>query len=53
MIIESTDQVPRAVPFERFPVPRNLGAAHALRTGRGKIWYASGGTTHVKTFKSG
>ena len=40
MIIESSDQVPRATLLKRFPAPRNFGVMPESRIGRGKLWPA-------------
>ncbi len=40
MIIESSDQVPRATLLKRVPVPRNFRVTPESRIGRGKIWPA-------------
>ena len=51
MIIESSDQVPRATLLKRFPVPRNFGVTPESRIGRGKLWPAPAGATRIKTFE--
>jgi len=49
MIIDSSDQVPRATLLKRFPVPRNFGVAPESRIGPGKIWPAPVGATRTNT----
>jgi len=39
-IIESSDQVPRAMLLKRFPVPRNFGMAPESRIAQGQTWPA-------------
>ena len=51
MIIESSDQVPRATLLKRFPVPRNFGVAPESRIERGKTWPAPAGAVRVKAFE--
>ena len=51
MIIESSDQVPRATLLKRFPVPRNFGVTPESRIERGKTWPAPAGAVRVKTFE--
>src|SRR5579872_3619428 len=51
MIIESSDQVPRATLLKRFPVPRNFGVAPESRIDRGKTWPAPAGAVRVKSFE--
>src|SRR5258708_12129022 len=51
MIIESSDQVPRATLFRRFPIPKNFGVTPESRIGRGKTWPAPAGGTRMKTFE--
>lgn len=51
MIIESSDQVPRATLLKRFPVPRDFGVTPESRIGRGKSWPAPAGATRIKTFE--
>ena len=51
MIIESSDQVPRATLLKRFPVSRNFGVTPESRIGRGKSWLALAGATRIKTFE--
>ena len=51
MIIESSDQVPRATLLKRFPVPRNFGVAPESRINRGKTWPAPAGAVRVKSFE--
>ncbi len=51
MIIESSDQVPRATLLKRFPVPRNFGVAPESRIERGKTWPAPAGAVRVKSFQ--
>jgi succinate dehydrogenase / fumarate reductase, iron-sulfur subunit len=51
MIIESSDQVPRATLLKRFPVPRNCGVAPESRIERGKTWPAPAGAVRVKSFE--
>ena len=51
MIIESSDQVPRATLLKRFPVPRNFGVASESRINRGKTWPAPAGAVRVKSFE--
>src|SRR5674476_430822 len=51
MIIESSDQVPRATLLKRFPVPRNFGVASESRIDRGKTWPAPAGAVRVKSFE--
>jgi 2Fe-2S iron-sulfur cluster binding domain len=51
MIIESSDQVPRATLLKRFPVPRNFGVAPESRINRGKTWPAPAGAARVKSFE--
>lgn len=51
MIVESSDQVPRATLLKRFPVPRNFGVTPESRIGRGKTWPAPADATRVKTFE--
>ena len=50
MIIESSEQVPRATVLKRFPLPRNLGVAPESRIKRGKTWPAPAGAVRVKAF---
>ena len=50
MIIESSDQMPRATLLKRFPVPRNFGVAPESRISRGKTWSAPAGAKCVKSF---
>jgi len=51
MIITSSDQVPRATLFKRFPVPRNFGVARESRIGLGKAWPAPPGASRIKSFE--
>jgi len=51
MIIRSSNQLPRAAVFERFPVPRSLGVSPESRVERGRTWAAPAGATRVKTFE--
>jgi hypothetical protein len=51
MIIESSDQVPRATLFKRFPMPRNLGVGPESRIDRGKTWAAPAGAVRVKSLE--
>ncbi len=51
MIIDSSDQVPRATLLKRFPLPRNFGVSPESRIGRGKTWPAPAGATRVKTLE--
>ena len=51
MIVESSDQVPRATLLKRFPIPRNFGVSSKSRIERGKTWPAPAGATHVQTFE--
>ena len=51
MIIRSSNQLPRATVFERFPVPRSLGVSPESRVERGRTWAAPAGATRVKTFE--
>ena len=51
MIVESSDQVPRATLLKRFPIPRNFGVSPKSRIERGKTWSAPAGATRVQTFK--
>jgi len=51
MIIESSDQIPRATLLNRFPVPRNFGVAPGSRFNRGKTWPAPSGAVRVKSFE--
>ena len=51
MIVESSDQVPRATLLKRFPVPRNFGVTAESRIGRGKTWPAPIGASGVTTFE--
>ena len=51
MIIESSDQTPRATLLKRFPVPRNFGVAPESRIERGKTWSAPAGATRVKALE--
>jgi succinate dehydrogenase / fumarate reductase, iron-sulfur subunit len=51
MIIESSDQVPRATLLKRFPVPRNFGVSPESRIERGKKWPAPAGAVRVKSFE--
>src|SRR6202140_4548088 len=51
MIIESSDQMPRATLLKRFPVPRNFGVAPGSRIGRGKTWSAPAGATRGKALE--
>jgi succinate dehydrogenase / fumarate reductase iron-sulfur subunit len=51
MIIESSDQVPRATLLKRFPIPRNFGVSSESRIERGKTWPAPTGATRVQTFE--
>lgn len=51
MIIESSNQVPRATLLKRFPLPRNLGVAPGSRIGPGKTWPAPAGAVRVKSFE--
>lgn len=48
MIIEGSDQVPRATLLKRFPVPRNMGVAPESRIKKGKLWPAPAGATRTK-----
>jgi succinate dehydrogenase / fumarate reductase iron-sulfur subunit len=51
MIINSSDQVPRAILLKRFPIPRNFGVPPESRIVRGKTWLAQTGAVQVKTFR--
>ena len=51
MIIESSNQVPRATLLKRFPIPRNFGVTPESRIVRGKAWPASAGAVRVKKFE--
>jgi hypothetical protein len=51
MIIESSDQVPRATLLKRFPIPRNFGVSPESRIERGKTWPAPAGATRVQNFE--
>ena len=51
MIIEFSDQVPRATLLKRIPVPRNVDVALKSRIERGKAWPAPEDATRVKTFE--
>lgn len=51
MIIDSSDQVPRAILLKRFPVPRNLKVSPESRIVNGKAWAAPSGATRIKAFK--
>lgn len=51
LIVESSDQVPRATLLKRFPVPRNFGVPPESRIGRGKTWPVPAGAIHFKTFE--
>jgi succinate dehydrogenase iron-sulfur subunit len=51
MIIESSDQMPRATLLKLFPVPRNFGVAPESRVIRGKTWSAPAGAVCVKSFE--
>ena len=51
MIIESSDQVPRATLLKRFPVPRNFGVTPESRIEQGRTWPAPAGAMRVKTFE--
>jgi len=51
MIIESSNQVPRAALLKRFPVPRNFSVAPESRIERGKTWPAPAGAARVKSFE--
>lgn len=51
MIIESSDQMPRATLLRRFPVPRNFGLEPGSRVGRGRTWPAPAGAKRVKAFE--
>src|ERR1700686_4944774 len=51
MIIESSDQMPRATLLKRFPVTRNFGVAPKSRIERGKTWSAPAGATRVKALE--
>ena len=51
MIIESSDQVPRATLLKRFPIPRNFGVSPESRIECGKTWPAPAGATRVQTFE--
>lgn len=50
MIIKSSDQVPRATLFKRFPIPRNFGVAPRSRITPGKTWPAPVSATRIKAF---
>lgn len=50
VIVDSSDQVPRATLLKRFPVPKNFGVAQQSRIGVGKIWPAPPGSVRVKSF---
>jgi succinate dehydrogenase / fumarate reductase, iron-sulfur subunit len=51
MIIESSNQVPRATLLRRFPVPTNCGVAPESRIRRGKTWPAPAGAVRLKSFE--
>ena len=51
MIIESSNQVPRATLLKRFPVPRNFGVTPESRIDRGKTWPAPAGAVRLKSFE--
>jgi succinate dehydrogenase / fumarate reductase, iron-sulfur subunit len=51
MIIESSDQVPRATLLKRFPIPRNFGVSPESRIECGKTWPAPARATRVQTFE--
>jgi succinate dehydrogenase / fumarate reductase iron-sulfur subunit len=51
MIIQSSDQVPRATVLKRFPIPRNFGVTPESRIIRGNSWPAPPGAVRVKTFE--
>jgi hypothetical protein len=51
MIIESSNQVPRATLLKRFPVPRNFGVTPESRIDRGKTWSPPAGAVRVKSFE--
>jgi succinate dehydrogenase / fumarate reductase iron-sulfur subunit len=51
MIIKSSDQVPRATLFKRFPIPRNFGVTPKSRIQRGKAWPEPADTVRVKTLE--
>jgi len=51
VIIESSNQVYRATPLKRFPVPKNFSVAPESRIGRGKTWPAPAGAMRIKSFE--
>jgi succinate dehydrogenase / fumarate reductase iron-sulfur subunit len=51
MLIESSDQLPRATLLKRFPVPKNFGLAPGSRIRPGKRWPAPAGAKRVKAFE--
>jgi len=51
MIVDSSDEVPRATSLKRFPVPRNFGVEPQSRIERGKTWPAPSGASRIKTFQ--
>ena len=51
MIVRSSDEVPRVMLFERFPLPKNLGVPEGSRVERGRPWPAPAGAKRVKTFE--
>lgn len=51
MIIEFSDQVPRATLLKRFPIPKNFGVSLESRIERGRTWPAPAGAKRVKKFE--
>ena len=51
MIIESSDQIPRATLLKRFPIPRNFDVSPESRIKRGQTWPAPAGAARVQTFE--
>jgi succinate dehydrogenase / fumarate reductase iron-sulfur subunit len=51
MIIESSEEVPRATLLKRFPIPSNFGVAPQSRIVRGKTWATHAGATHIQLLK--
>jgi succinate dehydrogenase / fumarate reductase, iron-sulfur subunit len=51
MIVRSSDEVPKVMLFERFPLPKNLGVPAGSRVERGRSWPAPAGAKRVKTFE--
>ena len=51
MIIHSSDQVPRATLFKRFPLPKNFGVSPESSIQRGRMWSAPAGAKRIKPFE--